>query len=347
METLELLGVALGLATLAGINLYLTAFVSGLAIRLGWITLAPQYESLAVLADPVVLAVSGALFFLEFFADKVPWVDSLWDAAHTVIRPVGGAMLAITALGDAHPAFDVVVGLLAGGVALTAHAAKAGTRLMANGSPEPFTNIGLSLGEDAVVLGGLGLMATHPVVFLALIIVAVGLAWWLVPQVWRGVRAKLWFLWRRAAALRGDRSQALPPTIPPNLDILLHRTTAGHPPEWAAPCVTGRGTPVGRNVFGWLLCVDPGWTEIYFAVSGLTGHRVEKMALEKCTATFEAGMICDRVTIYRPDTGARQVYLFDRTRRVLANRLVEAIRARKSAGDTGPGDGLALAAGMR
>jgi hypothetical protein len=91
MEVLQTLSVALGLATLSGYSLYLTVFATGLSIHLGWIHLAPQYASLSVLGDPIILVVSGILFALEFFADKIPWVDSVWDAIHTVIRPLGGA----------------------------------------------------------------------------------------------------------------------------------------------------------------------------------------------------------------------------------------------------------------
>ncbi len=154
METLQLLGVALGLATLAGINLYLTVFVTGLAVQQGWIVLHPQYAQLGVLADPAILWISGILFVLEFFADKVPWVGHLVGRGSYAHPTRGGAMLAITALGDSNPVYSVVVGLLAGGMALTTHGAKTGTRLLANASPEPFSNIGLSLAEDAGVIGG-------------------------------------------------------------------------------------------------------------------------------------------------------------------------------------------------
>ena len=101
METLQLLGTALGLGALSGINLYLTVFATGLAIQQHWIVLAPQYSKLAVLGDPAVVLIAGVLYFLEFFADKIPWVDSLWDVLHTVIRPVGGALLASRVLGTA------------------------------------------------------------------------------------------------------------------------------------------------------------------------------------------------------------------------------------------------------
>ena len=154
MEKVDLLAVALGLAALAGVNLYLTVFVTGLAIHFHWISLAPQYQSLEVLGNPWIITVAGILYFLEFFADKIPWVDSIWDAVHTIIRPIGGALLAIQVLGHPSPALTIIVALLAGGTSLIAHTAKAATRLASNTSPEPFSNIGLSLGEDAAVLGG-------------------------------------------------------------------------------------------------------------------------------------------------------------------------------------------------
>src|SRR6266536_2659779 len=158
MEKLDLLAVALGLAALAGINLYLTVFVTGLAIHFHWITLTPQYQSLEVLGNPWIITVAGILYFLEFFADKIPWVDSIWDAVHTIIRPIGGTLLAIQVLGHPSPAFTVIVALLAGGTSLVTHTAKAATRLASNTSPEPFSNIALSFGEDLAVLGGLALV---------------------------------------------------------------------------------------------------------------------------------------------------------------------------------------------
>src|SRR5450432_1307254 len=158
METLQLLAVALGLASLAGLNLYLTVFVTGLAVQQHWVVLAPQYAPLEILANPVVITISGVMYFIEFFADKIPWIDSLWDSIHTIIRPVGGALLAIRVLGPTNPMFDVIVALLGGSVALMTHGVKAGTRLVANGSPEPFSNIALSVTEDAAVVGGLALL---------------------------------------------------------------------------------------------------------------------------------------------------------------------------------------------
>ena len=114
MELVDQLGVALGLATLAGLNLYLTVAVAGLAIRYSWIDLAGPYEHLAVLGNPWIIGVALALFVIEFFADKVPWVDSTWDAVHTLIRPAGAIFLALTAMGEMNPVMSVIAALCAG-----------------------------------------------------------------------------------------------------------------------------------------------------------------------------------------------------------------------------------------
>lgn len=177
MELLTQLGLALGFATLSGLNLYLTVFVTGMAVRFGWVDLMVQHEQFAVLANPWVIGVAGVLFAIEFFADKIPWVDSAWDSLHTVVRPIGGILLALTALGELDPSMSVIAGLLAGGASLATHSLKAGGRLLINLSPEPVSNVVASVTEDGLVLGGLGLMAVAPVVgffvFLAVCIVAV------------------------------------------------------------------------------------------------------------------------------------------------------------------------------
>ena len=146
-------------------------------MRFEWVTLADRYEQLAVMGDWWVIGVAGALFLVEFFADKVPWLDSAWDLVHTVVRPVGGILLALAAMGELDPAVSVVAGLLAGGTTLAMHAAKAGSRLFINMSPEPVSNIAASVAEDGVVLGGLGLMAVAPMVgffvFLTMVVLAV------------------------------------------------------------------------------------------------------------------------------------------------------------------------------
>jgi hypothetical protein len=205
VETLALLGTALGLSLASGLSLYGSAFLVGLAIHLGWVQLAPGWERLAVLADPLVMGIAAVLFAMEFFADKIPWVDSAWDVVHTFIRPVGGALLASRAFGDLHPAAEVAVVLLLGGVSLAAHGAKATTRLVANTSPEPVSNIVLSLTENALVAGAVWLALNHPLLTLVLGLGALALALTLV--VWLGRRA--------LAALRRWRARRrLSPAMP-------------------------------------------------------------------------------------------------------------------------------------
>jgi len=332
METLELLGVALGLATLAGINLYLTVFVSGLAINQGWITLHPQYEQLAVLGDPIIVAVAGVLFALEFFADKVPWVDSLWDAVHTVIRPIGGAMLAITVLGDSHPVYDVIVGLLAGGMALTTHGAKTGTRLLVNASPEPFSNIGVSLAEDATVLVGLGLVYKYPVAALIVAVIAVGLIIWFAPRVLRATRTMLWFAWRRLQhACGANPSVEGTPELPVDLEIALARTRGEAELLWAAPCVVASAPAMRSNTFGWLLLTNGAEGGLDFVRSGEKSPRIDGIPIAGWKATHRKGLVCDKVALYETVEGRKRVFQFDRSRRELAQTLVREINLRSQA----------------
>ena len=197
MDLFEHLGAALGLASLAGINLYLTTFVAGLAIRFNWIELAAAHEGLAVLGNEWVLAVAGVLMVIEFFADKVPWLDSGWDAVHTLLRPAGGVLLGMAALGKMDPEWLAIGGLLSGGAALTMHGAKAGTRLLLNMSPEPVSNSVASVAEDGFVLGGLTLTAFAPVlaffvfvIVLAVAVVVIRKTFGTVLAVWRGFRER-------------------------------------------------------------------------------------------------------------------------------------------------------------
>lgn len=332
METLELLGVALGLGTLAGLNLYLTVFVSGLAIQQGWITLHPQYEQLSILADPWIVGIAGALFLLQFFADKIPWVDSLWDGVHTFIRPVGGAMLAIVALGDAHPVYDVVVGLLAGGMALTTHGAKAGTRLLINASPEPFSNVGASLAEDATVLVGLGLVYKYPVAALGVAVAAVGLIIWLAPRVFRAGKAMLWFAYRRVHhALGAGPSTAELPDLPMDLEIELGRTRGEAPILWAAPCVAASVPSLRSNTFGWLLLTAGPEGGLDFARNVDQNPRLERIPVSGWKAMHRKGLVCDRVALYETGEGRKRVFQFDRSRRELAQALVRELNLRAEA----------------
>jgi hypothetical protein len=173
VNSIGLLGSVLGLGFLAGIRLYATVLVVGLAVRFHLLHLKAGMEGLNVLADWRVLTVAGIAFVAEFFADKIPYLDSAWDAVHTFIRPVGAAVLAGAALGDMDPALRTCMAILAGGVALTSHSGKAATRALVNHSPEPFSNIALSLVEDAMIPAGVWLATAHPLFTLAVVIVLV------------------------------------------------------------------------------------------------------------------------------------------------------------------------------
>ena len=155
METLAVLGRTLAFSLAAGVNLYATVALVGLATHFGWVALPPDY---AIFGSPWVIGIASMLYLVEFVADKVPWVDTLWDALHTFIRPIGGAALAVTSLGDAPPALKIGAALLGGTVAAGSHLTKAGTRVVANTSPEPFSNWALSVLEDGFVVS-LGLLA--------------------------------------------------------------------------------------------------------------------------------------------------------------------------------------------
>ncbi|MCC6699658.1 MAG: DUF4126 domain-containing protein [Candidatus Hydrogenedentes bacterium] len=185
MEILTLLGTALGLGFISGLNLYATVLAIGLGIRLGFFDPAPPFDQLEVLAHPYVLIPAAIAFTLEFFADKVPWVDSFWDSFHTIIRPVGAIVIAAAAITDLDPAIEVGLVILCGGVAFLSHTTKAGTRLAANHSPEPFSNILLSLAEDAIAFIGAWLIFAHPIVLLTLVVLFVALALWLLPKLIR------------------------------------------------------------------------------------------------------------------------------------------------------------------
>jgi hypothetical protein len=196
MDTIGLLGSTLGLSFAAGVRLYATILAVGLAVRFGWLHLSAQQQALQVLAHPAVLIAAGVACLAEFFVDKVPWVDSLWDSFHTFIRPIGAALLAATTLGSLDPALRVVLVILCGGVAFASHSSKAATRLVANQSPEPFSNIAISLLEDGLAPLGVWLSFIHPVVVFVMVLVFLAAFLWLAPKVVRAVTQRLSAFWR-------------------------------------------------------------------------------------------------------------------------------------------------------
>ncbi len=190
MDLLISLGRTLGFSLTSGVNLYATVAVLGLAARFQWVTLPPQYQ---VFNSDWVIGGALALYAIEFIADKIPWIDSLWDTVHTVIRPLGGAAVAIATVGDASTEYQTMIGIVGGVIAAGSHLTKASTRVAANTSPEPFSNWFLSFAEDAFVLG-LGVLALkYPIAALvvtALILVAIVLAIRWIVRMLRSVMAK-------------------------------------------------------------------------------------------------------------------------------------------------------------
>jgi len=331
VEQLNLLGVALGLATLAGINLYLTVFVTGLAVNQQWITLSSQYQSLEVLGHPAIIIIAGVLYFLEFFADKIPWIDSAWDAVHTIIRPIGGAMLGLQVLGHSTPAFDVIVALLAGGTTLVAHTAKASSRLAVNTSPEPFSNIGVSLAEDAAVFGGLALIYFNPLIALGVFAFALLAFLYFAPKVLRAMKVKIWLVFKK---LNGPADSNPPATIPTTLAAnlqepfarqnVLHETVA-----WALPCVSVRARRIPGNLFGALVATNEEPRKLVFV--GRKGARgfSQWLELDGMTVAREPKFLSENLVIF-PATGkgVRYSFICPRSSGAQVEEAVEYLRAR-------------------
>lgn len=169
MEIIASLGRTMGFSFAAGINLYATVAILGLASRYQWVKLPPQFQAFD---NDWVIGTAIVLYVVEFVADKIPWFDSIWDTIHTAIRPIGGAVIAVTTLGEASATTETMIALFGGALAASTHFTKAGTRAMANTSPEPFSNWILSLGEDVLVVG-LGFLALkYPVAAAVVVIVS-------------------------------------------------------------------------------------------------------------------------------------------------------------------------------
>jgi hypothetical protein len=195
MKTLALLGTTLGLSFTAGLNLYATVLMTGLAVRMNWVQLPPGLEGLSALAHPVVLTVAGVLYVVEFLADKIPAVDHVWDAVHTFVRPLGAVLITWTAVSGTNmsQALEVPLLLLAGGVTISTHAGKAGTRLASSGTGASAAGggIGLSLLEDVAAFSIAPLALAYPVATLVVVLVGLTLLALVAPLGWRLLKSRL------------------------------------------------------------------------------------------------------------------------------------------------------------
>ena len=198
------LALTLGAGWASGINLYAAILVLGFLGASGRLDLPAGLE---VLSDPLVMLAAGLMYLVEFFADKVPGLDTAWDSLHTFIRIPAGAMLAAGAVGDVGAGAEIAAALVGGGLAAASHAAKSGTRVLINTSPEPFTNWTASIAEDFAVVAGLLAAVNHPVVFLVVLVLFLLLLIWLMPKLWRGIKRVFGAI---ARLFRGDADAGAP-----------------------------------------------------------------------------------------------------------------------------------------
>ena len=330
MHILEQLGVALGLATLAGVNLYLTVFLTGLAVRFDLLHLSQQHQALEVLGHPVVLIVAGLLFAMEFLADKIPWIDSLWDSVHTFIRPVGGVLLGLQALGEMPLYVQVAAALVAGGAALTTHTAKAGTRLAVNHSPEPVSNITLSVAEDVGVAGGVALTLMNPLAALVVFTVLLLVLWYLLPRLWRTSRTTLWLMWQKVKMpakqfLSGGEVDLKQVMTSPLLDLLrIHGNVDEADVHTTVRCLSARSKGVRglmTNLHGVLVLTsnpDAAW---FAATKGLRDH-LFKLPLADASVRVDSRFLSENLVL--EGSAMRAVFRFHRGQ----SELVEAVAAR-------------------
>lgn len=200
----SIIALGMGMAWASGINLYAAMLTLGVLAHTGNMVLPEQMQ---VVADPLVMGAAGVMYVVEFFADKIPGVDSGWDALQSFVRIPGGAILAAAAFGELSPAAEAAAALLGGGLAATTHATKAGARVMINTSPEPVSNWTASLSEDVAVVAGVWTALNHPYVFLALLVVFIVLMIWLLPKLWSAIstlfrKIRSWFGKAPASAAR-------------------------------------------------------------------------------------------------------------------------------------------------
>ena len=190
-DIIHSISLAMGASWASGINLYATIFILGFSALNGAFVLPPE---LHILSNPMVIGAAGFMYCVEFFADKVPGVDTGWDAIHTFIRIPAGALLAAGAMGDMGSAAQVSAAILGGGLATMTHATKAGSRVLINTSPEPFTNWGASIAEDLTVFAGLWTALNHPIVFIVALVIFIIFMIWFLPKLWKGIKKAFGFI---------------------------------------------------------------------------------------------------------------------------------------------------------
>lgn len=311
----------MGLGLVAGWNLYATVLTVGLGIRFGLITLSAEMAGLEVLASPYVLIAAGILFLVEFLADKIPWVDSIWDAIHTVIRPLGAAVVGATAIGAVNPETALIAALCAG-VSLSGHSVKAGTRLLANHSPEPFSNVALSLIEDVLVVFGSWLALKYPAVMLTLVVIFLLVFAWFAPKVFRLVRVeflatlallkwifqkvKLAFSFGERRVLATADGLSVPIDVPEHVLYHLDNQADVRGQRGIVRCSAGKGVKNLRHSVGYLQISDDSLVFVTKRLFRLREHRIDRDTIEDIH--FKQGLLFDRLIIRT--SGKQQQFFF-------------------------------------
>jgi len=308
MDTISLLGSITGLGVMAGLRLYATVLIVGLGVRFNLIHLDPSLSHLSVLSNPIILITAAIAYLMEFFADKVPWVDSLWDSIHTFIRPLGAALLGFAAVGSVDPVMKMSAFILCGGAAIASHSTKAGTRLLVNHSPEPFTNIGLSLAEDVLTVVGTWLSLKHPQIMFALVVIFVVLFLWLAPRLFRQLRVEL-------NALRGVMANfmsespavSLQQAMPDSYKDCIWKRCDPALLDFAVKCVASKGVNGLRNSIGYL-CSDS--EKLFFLTRRwfrFRTYEAKKQAVSN--PEFRKGLFLGSLT-FRDEKARRSFYFF-------------------------------------
>jgi hypothetical protein len=325
MHVIQLLGSLTGLAFVAGINLYATVLTVGLGVRYGLIHLPTELSALSVLAHPYVLITAAIIYLVEFFADKIPWVDSFWDSFHTLIRPVGAAILGVTAIGNVDPALEVAVFLLCGGVALSTHSTKSGIRLMANHSPEPMTNIGLSVIEDVLAVFGSWLAIYHPAFMLGLVLSFFIIFLLVAPTLFRLLRVEIIALRALMHSFFTSREtgNVLFDKVPQRYAAYLPDEYSSRDTSFFIRCVAGKEMETNKNSIGFLCLMDNSLvflTRKHFRMRRvtITMSDIEEFSLEK-------KLLFDRL-IFRRSGKRSSIYLF-KDGRNRSEKILEILKA--------------------
>ncbi len=342
MDTLQLIASATGIGVLAGIRLYLTILMLGLAVRFELLRLSGSFSELSVLGSWWVIGFAATATLAEFFSDKIPWLDSMWDSVHTFIRPIGAVALSVAAFDSVHPALRFLLVLLTGGAALTSHSAKAATRLAVNQSPEPFSNVALSLAGDAAVPVGIWMVMEYPLLIGGVAAVFILSALLIAPRIFRVLRIH-WIALRSLLAcwLNGEEDTELPPggraDLPgaepgrlaavlsplasplPEACVARLRKDHGAEPGFALHGVMRRGGKRTKNRDGYLCLFDDRFVFITKRFTGWRGDEVAHAGLERLD--FEKGLLFDSLRL-RGNGAEVHIDLF-KDRRRAAQRLAE------------------------